>query len=101
MTCIHSNELYLCGNFRPYAVGRPKNWIDMGYKMIVPFKFQSRDKLRKATYTCTEVKEYYQPCYVTHGITVMSARFAKHLERHPDIQNFMWDRDPLAIGATD
>lgn len=62
---------------------------------------QLRDKLRKATYTCTEVKEYYQPCYVTRGITVMSARFAKHLERYPDIQNFMWDRDPLAIGATD
>lgn len=102
MTSILGNEkVVVCGNFNGYTKRRPKNWIEQGYKMIVPFRFKWRAKVGRVECNCIEVKEHFQPWYGTTWIHSDACAIRAHLKRYPGIQNFYWDRDPLVIAMTD
>lgn len=101
MTCVPIEGGSICGNYARSTKRRPKNWIECGYKIVVPYRFKWRAKLGKATCTCTTVREHYQPYYGTTWYHADDCAIIRHLKRYPGIENFMWDRDPRVIAGTD
>jgi hypothetical protein len=79
----------ICGNFVKPTKRRPKNWIDRGYKIIVPFNFKWRAKLGKVQCDCTEVWEYYQPWYGYSWFHMPQCAMMRHLDRYPGITNLV------------
>lgn len=102
MTCIPlTGGGSMCGNYAGYTKRRPKDWIERGYKMIVPYRLKWRAKLGKVACDCVVMKEHYQPYY---GMTLYHSdecAIAKHLKKYPQMQNFFWDRDPMVIAMSD
>ena len=57
----YTNGIHMNGNFNKLSESKPKNWIDTGYKIIVPYKFEWRHKIGKVECNCTFCEQYYQP----------------------------------------
>lgn len=91
----------LLGNFAKVSRKRPKNWIDKDYKVIVPYPFKWRAKLGRVECDCKEVIECYQPYYGYTFLHGEGCAIRKHLKRYPQINNFLWDRDPTVIAQSE
>lgn len=100
---IHTDGMVMIGNFskaRRYKNGRPKN-PDRDYKAIVPYDLKWRAKLGKVECDCKEMIEAYQPYY---GFTLFhgpDCAIRKHLKKYPQMQNFLWERDPAVIAQSE
>ncbi len=80
---------------------KPKNWIENGYTIRVPFDFQWRATLGKVTCDCTEVIERFEPYYGFTFFHSENCAIRKHLEKYPQMENLLWDRDPRVIAMSD
>lgn len=106
MGLIVAGNVTLFGNFtkpRRYKTkdGRPRNSFDRDYKAIVPYTLNWRAKLGKVECDCVEMIEAYQP-YL--GFTLFHedrCAIMQHYRKYPQMQNFMWDRDPHVIAQSE
>jgi len=89
MSCLHGNGIVLCGNFNKLSRKKPKNWIDRGYKIIVPYKFKWRAKIGKVRCTCKEVEEHYQPYYGVNWYHTKDCAMMQYIQKKPQILN-LW-----------
>jgi len=53
----------ICGGAPLLTEKRPENWLDIGYRIFVPFTFKWREKIGKFECNCKVVEEWYQPWY--------------------------------------
>ena len=100
---IYWNGIHISGNFCKPTKRKPKNWIDRGYKIIVPFKFKWRHKVGNVECTCTHCEEHYQPYYGTSWYHSKECELVKHIEKRPQILNLnqYWDWDYTMIAQTE
>lgn len=100
---IFFNGGHISGNFRKLTKRKPKNWINVGYKIIVPFDFKWRHKVGKVECTCKECEEHYQPWYGTSWFHSKDCELIKHIEKRPQILNLnqYWDWDYQMIAQTE
>jgi hypothetical protein len=95
MSCAFGDGIVACGNFVKPTKRRPKNWIDRGYKIVVPYDFKWRDKLGDVECDCKEIEEHYQPWYGFSWYHLDDCAIGKHLKKHPGILNLIEVRFPL------
>lgn len=79
---------------------RPKGH-DEAYTIMAPYPFKRRTKLGKVECDCVTVRERYEPWY---GFTYYhndDCATMKHLRKYPQMENFMWDRDPRVIAYSE
>lgn len=79
---------------------RPKNY-DEAFQTMVPYPFKWRTKLGKVECDCVTVREKYEPWY---GFTIYhndECATLKHLRKYPQMENFMWDRDPHVLAHSE
>jgi hypothetical protein len=100
MGIINYGKVTLFGNFekaRRYKNGKPRDWIDRDWKAIIPYPFEWRSKIGKVECDCVEVVEAYQPYLGSTWFHSKECATIKHLNKFPQMQNFMGDRDPNFI----
>lgn len=103
MGCYIAPGIHVSGNFNPLTEAKPENWIDTGYKIIVPFEFKWRHKVGKVECDCTECEEHFQPWYGYSWYHSKECALIKHLKKHPQICNLYQfaGRDFDLIAQTD
>ncbi len=101
MSCIIGNGVAICGNFVKPTKRKPKNWIERGYKIIVPFTFKWRANLGKVVCDCKYIHEHYQPWYGFTWLHSEECATMKHLKKYPQMQNFFWEYDPKVIACSE
>lgn len=79
------NGNHISGNFNPITKSKPKNWIETGYKIIIPFSFKWRHKIGKVNCDCTECEEHFQPYYGFTWYHSKECSLMKHIEKYPQI----------------
>jgi len=79
----------ICGGKALLKNRKPKNWIDVGYTIKVPFEFKWRGKLGKVKCDCTEVTENYQPWYGFTWYHSDECAMMKHLDKYPQMENLI------------
>ena len=92
-------EVIICGGTRHIQITKekPKDWFENGYEMIVPYNLKWRSRLGQIECDCKEIREVYQPYY---GFTLYhpeACATMEHLRKYPQMENFMWNRDPRII----
>jgi len=83
------NGVHISGNFTPLTKLKPKNWIETGYKIIVPYKFKWRHKIGKVECDCKTCEEHFQPYY---GIDFFHAKGCAYVEifmKRPQLLNLI------------
>ena len=63
--------------------------MDEGYRVFVPYKFDFRDTLGKATCDCQLCIETYRPWIGVDWRHHPDCAIEKHIRRYPGIQNFV------------
>ncbi len=92
----------ICGGGRlPLVKKRPKDFMDSGYRMVVPYKFKWRESLGRVECDCKKMIEYFEPWYGYTFYHSEECAMMKHLKRYPQMENFMWDRDPRVIAQSE
>jgi hypothetical protein len=97
------NGAHISGNFNPVTKRKPKNWIERGYKIIVPYWFKWRDKIGSIECDCKVCEEHFMPWHGWTWIHSKECALMKYIERRPQIQN-LWQyagRDLTVITQTD
>lgn len=100
---FNEGRIHISGNFCKVTKRKPKNWIDNGYKIIVPFDFKWRVKIGKTECTCTHCEEHYQPYYGISWFHSKDCEIMKLIEKRPQILNLIqyYGRDMWMIAQTD
>ena len=100
MLSITIGDVHLIGNFNKVTKRKPKNWINNGYKIIVPYDFKWRHKVGKVECTCVTCEEHYQPWYGTSWHHSKDCAMIKHIEKNKGIFNlkqyYDWDYKLIA-----
>lgn len=86
-TCIYYNGAHIIGNFNKITRRKPKNWIENGYKIIVPYRFKWRDKFRKVECDCKVCEEHFMPYYGTTWYHSNDCTMIKEIDRRPQTLN--------------
>ena len=81
------NGIHISGNFNKLSKRKPKNWIDNGYKIIVPFDFKWRHKIGKVECDCKVCEEHYQPWYGVSWFHSKDCALMKYIDSRPQICN--------------
>lgn len=97
------NGNHINGNFCKLTKRKPKNWIENGYKIIIPFKFQWRHKIGKVECTCTYCEEHFQPWYGLQWFHSSECELMKYIDKRPQILNLIqyYGMDMRLIASTD
>lgn len=97
------NGIHISGNFNKLSKRKPKNWIETGYKIIVPFRFKWREKIGKVECDCKNCEEHYAPYYGVDWYHSKDCVLMKHIDKRPQILNLNQyaGRDMSLIASTD
>lgn len=97
------NGIHISGNFNKLTKRKPKNWIENGYKIIVPFKFEWRHKIGKVECDCVECEEHFEPWYGISWYHSKECALIKYINSRPQICNLnqYYGRDLSLIAQTD
>ena len=97
------NGIHINGNLNKLSKRKPRNWIETGYKILVPYKFKWREKIGKVECNCTECEEHYQAYYGIDWYHSKECALIKHIEAHPQILNLnqYYARNMNLIASTD
>ena len=100
---ITGKGFHLSGNFNKLSKRKPKNWIDNGYKIIVPYKFKWREKIGKIKCDCEVCEEHYAPYYGVDWHHNKNCALIQYINRRPQILNLQQyhARDISLITSTD
>jgi len=94
MGCVGNEHIIICGNFNKITKRKPKNWIDTGYKMYVPYKFDWRDKVGKTECSCAMILECYRPYYGFSWSHHPECALMVAVEKRPQLMN-LWQYQHL------
>ncbi len=97
------NGIHINGNFKKITKRKPKNWIENGYKIIVPYQFKWREKIAGVQCDCTVCEEQYSPYYGVDWYHLKDCALMKFIDKRPQILN-LWqysNRDMKMIASTD
>jgi hypothetical protein len=78
---------HISGNFNTITKKKPKNWIEKGYKIMIPFKFKWRHKIGNVVCDCKECLECYKPYYGFDIYHSKDCAIMILLDKRPQIQN--------------
>ena len=78
----------ICGGRETVTKEKPKDWINTGYTVVVPYKFNWRDKVGKIKCDCQEMLENYQPWYGFTYYHQDECAMLKHFDKYPGMANF-------------
>lgn len=81
------NGIHISGNFNKLSMRKPKNWIERGYKILVPYRFRWREKIGKVECDCKECEEHYQAYYGISWYHSKDCAMMKYVDAHPQILN--------------
>lgn len=100
---ITGKGFHISGNFLKLAKHKPKNWIYVGYKIIVPYKFKWRHKIGKVKCTCKVCEEHYQPYYGVTWYHMPDCALIQRINNRPQICNLMqyYGNDLQQIACTE
>ncbi len=100
---ITGNGFHISGNFAKLGRRKPKNWIEKGYKIIVPYKFKWREKIGKVKCTCKECEEHYAPYYGVDWHHSKDCELIKLIDKRPQILNLQQycGKDMSIIASTE
>jgi len=100
---LTGNGIHISGNFNKITNRKPKNWIEIGYKIVVPYMFKWRHKIGKVECDCKECEENYMPYYGCTWHHSKDCSFMKYIDRRPQILNLWqyWERDMSIIASND
>ena len=102
MGLIQFGNAIVMGNFNKLSKRKPKNWLHTGYKIIVPYKFEWRDKIGKVECDCKECEEHYMPYYGIDWYHSKDCALMKLIEKRPQILNlWQYQRDVRRIASTE
>lgn len=83
--------IILCNNYPVLTHDKPENWTNEGYQIQIPYPFEERKTLGKATCDCTIIKVTYQPWYGISWHHGQNCAIKKHIRRYPGILNIVED----------
>lgn len=94
---------HISGNFVQQTIRKPKNWIDRGYKITVPYPFKWREKIGKVKCDCKMCEEHYAPYYGISWHHSKECALIKHINKRPQILNLnqYYGRDMSVIAQTE
>jgi hypothetical protein len=98
-----NDNIHISGNFNRLSKRKPKNWIDVGYKIIVPYKFKWRAKIGSIECDCKMCEEHYAPYYGTDWYHSKDCALMKYIDKRPQVLN-LWqyaNRDMSLIVSTE
>lgn len=95
--------IHINGNFCKVTKRKPKNWINKGYKIVVPYRFKWRHKIGKVECDCKVCEEHYRPWYGFSWFHSKDCALMKYIGLHPQINNLRQyhDIDLSLIAETD
>jgi hypothetical protein len=102
-TYAYFNGAHIIGNFNKLTKRKPKNWIERGYKIIVPYKFKWRHRIGKVECDCKYCEEHYMPYLGIIWFHSKECALMRYIDARPQIQN-LWQfagRDLRVIAETD
>lgn len=94
---------HISGNFAKLSKRKPKNWIEKGYKILVPYKFNWREKIGKVECDCKVCEEHYALYYGVDWYHSKECALIKYINQRPQIQNLQQycGRDLSLIASTE
>lgn len=97
------NGNHISGNFASITKRKARNWIEKGYKILVPFKFKWRHKIGKVECDCKVCEEHYQPWYGISWFHAKDCALMQYIDKHPQICNLnqYYGQDLSLIAQTD
>lgn len=100
---VYYNGVHINGNFNKVTNRKPKNWIDSGYKIIVPYKFKWRHKIGKVECSCKVCEEHYQPYYGISWYHSQDCALLHYINSRPQLCNLMqyYGQDLSLIATTE
>lgn len=103
MGLIELNGALVLGNFAKVTKRKPKNWMENGYKIVVPYDFKWRSKIGKVECDCKVCEEHFMPWYGTSWFHSKECAYIKHFQRYPGILNLnnFYDFDYIMIATTE
>lgn len=102
MGLIEYNGAIVLGNFNKLSKRKPKNWIETGYKIIVPYKFKWREKIGGVECDCKFCEEHFMPYYGTTWYHTNDCALMKLIDKRPQILNlWQYQRDLRIIATTE
>lgn len=97
------NGIHLNYNRAKLTKRKPKDWIQNGYKIVVPYEFKWREKIGPAQCDCKHCEENFQPYYGVTWYHRKDCALMKYINLHPQVLN-LWqysERDMTVIATTD
>ena len=100
---MYYNGIHISGNFNKITNKKPRNWINRGYKIIIPFKFKWRHKIGKVECDCKFCEEHYQLWYGFSWFHSKDCALMKYIDSRPQICNLnqYYGRDLSLIAQTE
>ncbi len=99
---IYWNGAHISGNFNKITKRKPKNWVERGYKIIVPYGFKWRDRIGKVECDCSVCEEHYQAYYGVDWFHSKDCALMKYINKRPQILNLrQYQRDFTLIASTE
>ena len=77
----------ICGGREPLTKTKPKDWVNTGYTIQVPYFFKWRIKIGKLTCDCKKVLKNYQPWYGFTFYHSDNCVLMRHLKSKPWLEN--------------
>lgn len=84
---ITGQGFHISGNFNKLTKRKPRNWIDKGYRIIVPYKFKWRDKIGNTECDCKEIEEHFEAYYGASWYHNDECALIKKINARPQICN--------------
>jgi hypothetical protein len=86
---MYYNGIHISGNFNKLTKNKPRNWVNRGYKIVVPFTFKWRHKIGKVECDCKVCEEHYQPWYGVSFYHSKGCAFVEEFNKRPQLLN-LW-----------
>lgn len=100
---ITGQGFHISGNFNKLSKRKPRNWINKGYKIIVPYQFKWREKIGKVKCNCKTCEEHYAPYYGVDWHHSKDCALMNYINKRPQILN-LWqynNKDMWIIASTE
>ena len=97
------SQIHINCTTKPLTKSKPRNWINKGYRILIPFDFKWRVKIGKVKCTCTHCYEEFAPYYGITWFHKEGCAILNLIERRPQILNLnqFYERDIWVIATTD
>ena len=85
----------ICGGLPPLTKTKPRNWIEDGYRITVPYKFRWRKKIGSTKCTCKKCYEVFSPWYGVNWYHMDDCAILERFRRKPELTNLWQYQDQV------